>query len=363
MTALGRIWLKRRYACCGACGQGGFAADRLLGVCGLLSARAKEMACLAGVSDPFRRAERLLAKLSGWKVDAETIRRLCHELAQDASPQHSQGLQGQKQTQSQRQALPDAFAQARGDYELHIDAGKVNTVEDGWRDVKVAVFGRRRRGEPSGPEDFAQRELPAPGVRSAVAGVEGRQDFGTRVEAEALRLRVPLGAGLSIHGDGAEWIWDLADDHFHGAACVLDFWHAAQKLAGAGKAALGEGAAFKAWLQKAKGLLAADGYAGAVQALAAPLDGGEARARMDAACPEALNYFAGNRERMGYAARLSRGQAIGSGLVEGTIKQVLNIRMKRTGARWKVGHVGPFVELAILANGPEWREYFASLAA
>jgi hypothetical protein len=32
-------------------------------------------------------------------------------------------------------------------------------------------------------------------------------------------------------------------------------------------------------------------------------------------------------------------------------------------ARWRVAHVGLFVELLAVADGPEWREHFASLAA
>jgi hypothetical protein len=41
-------------------------------------------------------------------------------------------------------------------------------------------------------------------------------------------------------------------------------------------------------------------------------------------------------------------------MIEGTIKQLLNRRLKQTGARWKTKHVGPLVELAALADGPEW---------
>lgn len=352
MTALGPARLSRSYACCPGCGQGVFPAERLIGLKGFLTPRALEMACLAGVSDPFRKAETLLKGLSGWKVDAETLRRRCHEQAALAS-----------EGRDARSALPDAFARAEGGHELHIDAGKVNTAEGGWRDVKVAVFCRRERGEPSSSADFRERGLPAPAVRAVAAAVEGREDFGLRVEAEALRLGVPLGEGLDVLGDGAEWIWTVADDHFHGAAEVLDFWHAAQKLAEAGRAALGEGPALAEWLERAKGLLAADGYAGAVEALASPLQDEAARRRMDEAAAQVMGYFAGNRDRMGYALRLRRGQAIGSGLVEGTVKQVLNIRMKRTGARWKVAHVGPFVEMVALAGSPEWKEHFASIAA
>jgi hypothetical protein len=73
---------------------------------------------------------------------------------------------------------------------------------------------------------------------------------------------------------------------------------------------------------------------------------------------EALNDFCGHQERLNYALRLRRGQSIGSGLVEGSIKQLLNRRLKQTGARWKLAHAGPFVELGALANSPEWDAFW-----
>jgi hypothetical protein len=85
--------------------------------------------------------------------------------------------------------------------------------------------------------------------------------------------------------------------------------------------------------------------------------------RLGTTAAEVLNYFCGHQDRLGYAARLRRGQAIGSGLVEGTIKQRVNLRMKRSGARWLAKHVGPFVELQALADSPEWQEFWFPVAA
>jgi hypothetical protein len=352
MTALGPIRLRRSYARCPACEQGLFPADRVLGLDGWLTARALQMACRAGVADPFRKAERLLSELAGWSVDADTLRRRCHQQATRAAA-----------SRADRTGLPEAFAQAAGDYELHIDAGKVNTVEDNWRDVKVAVLARRERGEPSDAAGLEQRQLPEPSVRSVVAAVEGREDFGLRVQDEALRLAVPLSEGLSLLGDGAEWIWNLAQDHFYGAVQLLDIWHGVENVAEAGRLALGGGEPFQAWLGQAKGKLVGDGYAGVCEALGSLTAVAGASGQACVAVAEALNYFAGHQGRLGYALRLRRGQAIGSGLVESSIKQLVNLRMKRTGARWRVAGIGPFVEFVALADGPEWYEYWASLAA
>lgn len=325
--------------------QGDFAADRVLGIDGYVTRGAARMACLLGVQQSFVRAQSALAEVAGWELDDNTIRQLCHALAQQAHAER-----GERTTAA-------AFAQAEGDRELHVDAGKVNTLE-GWRDVKVAVFARRQRGEPTTAADWDERDLPAPTVRSVVAAVETVSAFGPRVAAEAERLGLPEAKHLSVLGDGAEWVWSLAEEHFPAASQLLDIWHGAEHLAEAAKKIFGSGSE-EATRQARCGRqrLLEDGYVGVtewVATLGAQLPAGSDGASLGGV----WNYFCGHQERLNYALRLCRGQSLGSGLVEGTIKQLLNKRIQQTGARWKVEHVGPFVELGALAAGSEWQEFW-----
>jgi hypothetical protein len=350
MSAIGPIHATRWHGHCQSCDFVGFAADGVIGLTGWLTLRARRMACRAGLHDPFRKAEELLQELSGWSIDAETLRRHTHAEAAKAS-----------QGRSTRKGLPQEFASASGDKELHIDAGKVNTP-DGWKDVKVAVFAVRERGTPATDTEEEPRDLPSPSVRSVVAAVEGIGEFELRCRAEADRLQLTDPTRLSVLGDGAEWIWNAVGRQFPGAAQVLDVYHAVEHLATAGRAAYGEGADFAAWLEGARRLLVGDGYCGACESLGRPLSDPAAAERLMAAAGSQLNYFAGHRDRMGYAARLRRGQAIGSGLVEGTIKELVNLRLKRTGARWRAERVGAFVELLALCTTAEWKEHWNALA-
>jgi hypothetical protein len=350
MTAVGAVELERRHGYCQDCRLPQFAADRLLGLEGWLSRRARRMADCAGIHDPFRQAETLLHELAGWSIDAETIRRYCHHDAARA-----------RQGRSDRQALPQQFAQAPGDRELQIDAGKVNTPE-GYRDVKVAIFACRPRGKPATAADYEQRQLPPPSVRAVIAAVEEAKAFGNRCVVEAVRLGVSAD-GLSVLGDGAEWIWNLACGHFPVAAQLVDVYHGSEQLAKAGRAVFGEGEPLQRWLDGARLQMIGDGYWGVCEVLATLGRDPEQARRLGTVGGEVLNYFCGQQGRLGYAVRLRRGQVIGSGLVEGSIKQRVNVRMKRSGARWLAGHVGPFVELLALADSSEWSEFWASTAA
>ena len=126
--------LARRLRCHGVLGIEGY----------VTGGGASRMACFLGVEKSFARAERTLAEVAGWELDDNTIRRLCHAAAAEASGTR------------ERRTTAQAFARAEGDLELQIDAGKVNTLKG--RDVKVAVFDRRLRGEPTTAEGW---ERPA----------------------------------------------------------------------------------------------------------------------------------------------------------------------------------------------------------
>ncbi|WP_232068412.1 ISKra4 family transposase [Gemmata obscuriglobus] len=353
VTAVGPIELERRYFHCPTCGQGEFGADRGLGLSGYVTPGACRMAVLLGVQQSFAKAEVTLAEVVGWELDDNTIRQLCHATAAQAT--------ATRQHRSTAEVFTRAQAAARTerpvDSELHIDAGKVNTVEDGWRDLKMAVFARRERSAPTTAMDWEGRDLPTPLARSVIAAVEEASLFGKRCHDEATRLEWTDSSQMTVLGDGAEWLWNVSEQHFRDATQVLDFWHGAEYLASGAKAVFGPGVQAATAFVRGKSKLLEDGYPGLVDWIG-ELTGQMPAGGDGAALGGVLNYFCGQQGRLNYAVRLRRGQSIGSGLVEGTVKQLLNIRMKQTGARWNLGHVAPFVELGALAAGPEWKGFW-----
>ncbi len=345
MTAVRRIPLDRLYRTGPAGGQ--YPADAVLGVDGYLSAAAQRMAVLAGARQSFAKAQQLLAELSGWELDDDTIRRATHAAAARASA-----------TRDQRGDAP-RFAAAPGVIEVPIDAGKVNTT-GGWRDVKMAVFAKRQPGAPALPAEWDRRELPAPVARTLVAAIEGAEAFAVRMRAEADRLGVTTAADVTVLGDGADWIWNLADVVVPQAGGVLDVYHALEHIADTAKALWGEGTAVMAGqLDAGRAALLSGGKAGLEcwigEAFAAVPVGTATDPLLALA-----GYLAKHPTRLGYAERLASGRSIGSGLVEGSIKQVVNLRLKRTGARWRAEHVGPLVELIALADSADWQPFWAT---
>jgi hypothetical protein len=169
-----------------------------------------------------------------------------------------------------------------------------------------------------------------------VAGLLTAADFGLRLYAEAVRRGVERAGEVVILGDGALWIWKLAEEHFPGAIQILDFWHASEWVWKVAKSVWGQGSARTTeWAEGviADHLILGDvvGLLAAIRALpvVAPLPGERK------SVPEhALEYFQNNAPRMRYLEYRARGLEIGSGTVESAGKRVVGQRCKAPGMRW-----------------------------
>ncbi|HEX4607347.1 MAG TPA: ISKra4 family transposase [Urbifossiella sp.] len=307
------------------------------------------MAVFAGTRDSFARARQALRELCGWQLDDEVIRQLTHAAARRATA-----------TRATR-ADDDRFARAPGVVEVGIDAGKVNT-DTGWRDVTVAVVSQREVGDPIGLDGWDDRDLPARSARSVVAAIEEVGLFTGRVRAEADRLGVTTAPDVTVLADGAEWIGNLGADVFPQATGVRDAFHAREHVSGAVKAVWGAGTPAAAG-RMASGRLAllGKGKAGIERWIADQFIDLPAGATGEPLIDLAA-YRAPHPTHLGYPSRLAGGRSIGSGRVEGTIKQLINRRLKQTGAKWNVDHVGPLVELAALVDTPDWNALWAMAA-
>ena len=76
------------------------------------------MVCALGLENSFDRAVRLMHETVGWSIAGETLRLLCHAEAEVLSGSRAERLD-----------TAADFAQTEGDWELQIDAGKVNTTK------------------------------------------------------------------------------------------------------------------------------------------------------------------------------------------------------------------------------------------
>jgi len=134
---------------CG-CTAGGYLMDGRLGLDGKYTRMVQQQLCRLAADVSFEKTHEHLRGFWQLPISAETIRHLCHG--------HGQRMQ---RWQPQEQTTPQEFAQAAGAVEFTVDAGKVNTREKGWKDLKIAVFQKRCPASAATPK---LRDLRATGV-------------------------------------------------------------------------------------------------------------------------------------------------------------------------------------------------------
>ncbi|WP_435010187.1 hypothetical protein P12x_001422 [Tundrisphaera lichenicola] len=321
---------------------GGYHADTVLGLDGGLSPRLQRKACRSAADLSFERARENLLELLGVSPAAETLRVYCERQASRIA-----------RWQGTETASAEGFGKAGGGWEFAVDAGKVNTREKGWRDLKIAVAQKRPTAKPATPQQWESRVLPKATARVMWADISASRRFRRSWHARLKRLGLPAMARLHVLGDGASWIWKAAGRALTGCRQTLDIYHASQHIALAGKRLFGEGTAeATTFHEHGRELLLREGWTGVCRLIGEELEREDTPKRRGA-LERLLNYFLGHLTRLDYAGCLASGDAIGSGVVEGAAK-TLGLRLKARGARWRHKNARAMAALICCRQTDQW---------
>jgi hypothetical protein len=354
MSAVGEVPFTRRYWKCTCGSDGAYAADELLGVDGLRYTKTvQKHCCRLAAETSFASTSEHLHEMLGVALCPETVRTLVEGRGKEMA-----------RFQAQDTASEQAFQKAAGEVEFTTDAGKVNTREEGWKDLKIAVFSKREAGEPTTPEQWPKQRLPAATMVLAYALIATAKEFRKGWRPRLRRLGVTCLASVQALADGASWIWKAVQRVLSGCVQTLDFFHACEHLSKCAERIHGEQTKERrAAYEHGRSLLARQGWAGVCQWVSALLAGTDEaeRERRRKATERLIGYFAKHINRLNYAERLKAGRAIGSGQVEGKAK-TLGLRLKRRGARWNKRNVAPMASLVCVRCSSQWETFWAMAA-
>jgi hypothetical protein len=176
--------------------------------------------------------------------------------------------------------------------------------------------------------------------------------FGKLAWMESYRRGEEEAQEVIVLGDGAAWIWGLAEEHWPRAVHILDFWHASEHLWSLGRALFGEDdARVGPWVEAAKARLAQ----GQVKEMIK-----EWRSVVDPKSPKSfsqeLSYFCNQSDRMNYHRYRERGYPIGSGSVESANRHVVGVRVKQSGMRWLDKGLRGILALRALMRSGRWTQ-------
>ncbi len=318
-----------------------------MGLEGYLSRRLLRQVCRQAADGSFEKARDDLLEFLGVRVSAEALRTVSEKQASDMA-----------RWQPQDTAGTAAFVAATGAVEFTVDAGKVNTREEGWKDVKIAVVQKRPAGAPVTPAAWDEQRLPEATARLAWGETAASQRFRKSWPTRLRELGVEQMAEVHVLGDGASWIWKSVDRVLTGSLQTLDIYHALEHVAKAGQRLYGEGTAeAAAFLERGRTQLLAEGWTGLCRLVGEEYALGDTPPRRTS-LEQLVGYFAKHTQRLSYAERWRSGQAIGSGVVEGQAK-TLGLRLKARGARWRKENVKSMTAWVCVRNSDQWDTYWS----
>lgn len=359
LTVLAAVQVQRAYYHCAECAAGVIPKDRELDIVATsFSPGVRRLMGRVGGKEAFEEGRQDLEELAGIRVQTKQVERVAEALGRQievgAAREREAALAGKLVTLDRVANLYIA-----------IDGTGVPVVPR-------ETVGRAGRQEPQGKTREAKlgcvftqscwdeqgRPVRDPQSTTYVGAIETAQAFGGRIYAEAVRRGLGRAQQIIVLGDGADWIWGLAEEHFPGATQIVDLYHAREHVALLAR------------------LLYQPGSSPAQKWLAArveELDQGDSEAllrhlrrlhpaqkALQKEVRKAIGYFESNAERMRYGRFRQQRLFVGSGVIEAGCKTIIGQRLKQSGMRWTVRGANDIIALRCCQLSGRWEEFWES---
>ncbi len=364
LTVLGPVELSRPYYLCAHCSKGQYPADVELGVAGLESSPGvRRMEAVVGSEMPFAPACEPMKLLAGLDVTAKAIERAAEAIGAEIAQRDQQEIGRAKQLVLpvvSKQNIPKMYVLMDGVQVPVVAAeteGRTGRIEGQRASTRECKLGCVFIQTTVDKEGWPIRDLES---TTYVGAIETAEEFGFRIYSEAWRRGWEWATIRIVIGDGAVWIWNLADQHFPGAIQIVDLYHARQHLWTL--AALlhpHDPEAKKLWMIPMKSLLD-DGDMETLVTRLCQIAPQHADAHPDIA-QEVLkeaDYFETNASRMRYPEFRQKGFFVGSGVIEAGCKSVVGARLKRSGMFWTVRGANAIIALRCCRLNGRFEDYW-----
>lgn len=363
ITVLSPVNVNRAYYHCSGCGRGQLPKDNDLDIVGSsFSPGVRRMMGRVGYKESFDEGRKDLEVFAGVFVKTKAVERISEGIGQ----QIEGGACLERELAFSGKVVP---IKSIPKMYIAMDGTGVPVVKS----ETVGRKGKALDGEPKTREAklgcvFTQSAVDDKGhpIRDEdsttyVGAIESAEEFGSRIYAEAVRRGVQRAGQVSVLGDGAPWIWNLSDEHFHGAIQIVDLYHAREHLGDLGKLLYGSNTTkTKEWVEERYSELDNGDIEALVKAMLWLRP--KTKDTQDKVLKE-IGYFERNAERMRYKSFKSQGLFVGSGVVEAGCKTVIGARLKQSGMRWTVRGANAIISLRCCFLSGRWEDFWENRAS
>ena len=360
-TVVGWTRMNRPWYLCPRCHEGQFPVDAELDIENTdFSPGVRRMQAIVGQEVPFDHGRQQVKVLAGLDVTAKSVERVAEAIGADIAAVEQRAIGKAVQLDLPvviGEPIPILYVEMDGTgvpvvkKETEGRKGKTDGQPAHTREVKLGcVFTQTTWDE----EGYAIRD---PGSTTYTGAIETAEEFGKRLYLEAWNRGWSHAAKKVVIGDGAEWIWNLADLHFPGAIQIVDLYHARQHLWElARKLYPNDQASQKAWMKIHQKRLLDEGkikkLVTAIRSLDSTNPEVTEKIRLEA------DYFERNAKRMRYPKFRRQHLFVGSGVIEAGCKTVIGSRLKQSGMFWTVHGANSIIALRCCHLNGRFEDYW-----
>jgi hypothetical protein len=361
LTVVGLVNVSRPYYLCRHCHAGQFPADVELDIENReFSPGVRRMQAIVGQEAPFDHGRQQMKLLADLEVTTKAVERTAEAIGEDIAAREQAEIQRAVQLDLPMvvgEPIPILHVQMDGTgvpvvkKETVGRQGKIEGQPAHTREAKLGCIFTQTTWDAEG---FALRD---PGSTTYVGAIETAQEFGLRLYLEACKRGWSRAEKKVVIGDGAEWIWNIADQHFPGAIQIVDLYHARQHLWElARKLFPNQQAEQQRWMIVHKDGLLDEGK---IEDLVASLRS------IDSSNPELAekirieaDYFEKNTGRMRYPEFRAQHLFVGSGVIEAGCKAIIGSRCKQSGMFWTVRGANAILALRCCYFNGRFEDYW-----
>jgi len=355
LTAVGQVKVSRPYYLCSHCHAGQFPADVELDIENTeFSPGVRRMQAVVGQETPFDRGRQQMKLLADLEVTTKAVERTAEAIGENIAAREQEEIQRAVQLDLPMvvgEAVPILYLQMDGtgvpvvQKETLGRQGKTDGQPAHTREVKLGCVFTQTAWDQEG---YPIRD---PDSTTYTGAIETAEEFGKRIYVEAWKRGWSRAEKKVVMGDGAEWIWNLAGQHFPGAVQIVDLYHARQHLWElARRLHPNDEVSQKAWMKAHQKRLLDKGK---IEKLVFALRS------IVSTNPEVIDkirteaeYFDRNAERMRYPKFRRQHLFVGSGVIEAGCRAVVGARLKQSGMFWTVRGANAIIALrCCLLNG------------
>jgi len=334
VSLLGKLRYQRAYYWCAECSESSAPMDEAMGLAHTeFSPGVRNVVSLVGAEVAFGRGAMLMEELTGIRISKRKHREISEATGARLGPPK----------------IPprDKCAGGPGVEDLYISTdGTMAPTLEAWREVKIGAIFEARPDASNRPERLRTHYL---------GDVMKAEDFGWELYRAAEGMGVRQAKRTIVLGDGAAWIWNLAEFHFPDAIQIVDWYHATERLWTVANASFTEGSdEARDWVARCEKLLAASRVETVINRLGVLRKQNARKKKVRETIDEAIGYYRNNAERMRYRRYVRRGLFIGSGVIEAGCKHIVGQRLKQSGMRWALDGLRSILYLRLAVLNRQW---------